>query len=583
MPKTQDSSETPVHALAQGLEANLDLSPVDQCDRNPDGCSQCARAKKACPGYRNQLDLMFRDENSRVIKKSACHQQASKSASPTSRALLPATGDVVADLQGSTEPLDRVEMDRPGNLPPNRPILPHQANQSPPESVGLIPAAIPSTGEALGTAVFFSQYIRTTDMALDPGFFHFAQPVLDNSESDVHGVTACMAAVGLAGMANVENQPHLIDEARKYYVRGLSSTNAAIRDPQEAVKDTTLLSIMVLGFYEQIACLSKKSLRAWIDHINGAAELVRMRGHQQVTYETGLQMFLQFSHGLVISCIQQEMRTPPGLIELRRECAKHVDVQSPTWTATEVLIKLIDLRYQMKTGLSVSSEEMVNQAVKLDMEFQAVFETSAGEWQYQTITNSSLCDDPRIFQGTYHIYAKPWTAQLWNWVRCGRVLLHECIRKEMLKGFQRVPPLFITPEHSSVFSASLKILLRMLHNILASTPQRLGWVRRNGSVIPCQSRETGTGTTAQELIATGANMILWPLFVAGTMSTSIRGAEGSVEVRSYVVRALAEIGQETGILQASMLARMLETEDMSSIWDETGLRVAGLKQIPVST
>jgi len=40
-----------------------------QCDQKELACSQCIRADKRCPGYRDHLDLSFRNENERIVRK----------------------------------------------------------------------------------------------------------------------------------------------------------------------------------------------------------------------------------------------------------------------------------------------------------------------------------------------------------------------------------------------------------------------------------------------------------------------------------------------------------------------------------
>ncbi|UKZ78118.1 hypothetical protein TrVFT333_005852 [Trichoderma virens FT-333] len=40
-----------------------------RCDQKDPGCGQCTKRQIECPGYRNIVDLMFRDESNHVIKK----------------------------------------------------------------------------------------------------------------------------------------------------------------------------------------------------------------------------------------------------------------------------------------------------------------------------------------------------------------------------------------------------------------------------------------------------------------------------------------------------------------------------------
>lgn len=69
---------------------HLDPQNIDrcslQCDQREPGCGQCEKRQQQCPGYRNLVDLMFRDESSHVIKKAnakARRRTASSSSKPT--------------------------------------------------------------------------------------------------------------------------------------------------------------------------------------------------------------------------------------------------------------------------------------------------------------------------------------------------------------------------------------------------------------------------------------------------------------------------------------------------------------------
>lgn len=76
--------------------------------------------------------------------------------------------------------------------------------------------------------------------------------------------------------------------ARKSYGHALRLTNTALRNPDEAPKDTTMLSVLVLGLFEASMDHSPRGLRAWQQHINGAAELARMRGSAQFKTRPGI-------------------------------------------------------------------------------------------------------------------------------------------------------------------------------------------------------------------------------------------------------------------------------------------------------
>ena len=45
------------------------LSDYSQCNQNPEGCGQCANARRRCPGYRKLEDVIFKDESDKVVRK----------------------------------------------------------------------------------------------------------------------------------------------------------------------------------------------------------------------------------------------------------------------------------------------------------------------------------------------------------------------------------------------------------------------------------------------------------------------------------------------------------------------------------
>jgi hypothetical protein len=63
-----------------------------RCDQKVDGCGQCAKAGRVCPGYRAQIDVIFRDQSAGVISKAKASEAkkalASASAPPSAPRVL---------------------------------------------------------------------------------------------------------------------------------------------------------------------------------------------------------------------------------------------------------------------------------------------------------------------------------------------------------------------------------------------------------------------------------------------------------------------------------------------------------------
>jgi hypothetical protein len=135
--------------------------------------------------------------------------------------------------------------------------------------------------------------------------FDLWNPSTANEESDP--VLASVTAVGLVGVAQMTRSQAALEAARKSYGKALQLTNAALRDQAEAVKDTTMLSVLVLGLFEMIGGSSARTTEAWQKHLNGAAALAKIRGMAQFRSRAGIRMFFMLTQNTMISCIQNEL------------------------------------------------------------------------------------------------------------------------------------------------------------------------------------------------------------------------------------------------------------------------------------
>ena len=73
---------------------------------------------------------------------------------------------------------------------------------------------------------------------------------LCNQSVNNGAVFSTLAAVGLAGLANIKNAPEIMMIAREKYALALRLTNAALQDPFEAKSNLTLRAVLLLSMYE---------------------------------------------------------------------------------------------------------------------------------------------------------------------------------------------------------------------------------------------------------------------------------------------------------------------------------------------
>jgi len=172
-----------------------------------------------------------------------------------------------------------------------------------------------------------------------------------------------------------------------------------------------------------------------------------------------------------------------------------------------------------------------------------------------------------IYNGCYHIYNDYWSANIWNGIRTVRILLHEAIRDVLLAGFAAMPPVFDRLEHTLQFHESTQILYRIQGEILASIPQHFGFVSmprspssNSSSDFPIPSPMPWTHFKERStekfptLRTTGPNFLLSSLWLAGSMD--IAGQQS----QEFAAKNLKRIQQSTGIRQALVLAKIIETK-----------------------
>lgn len=504
---------------AESGDASDDL----QCDRKTPSCGQCIRAGRPCAGYRSELDLMFRNESDAVAGKAKAREKSkTKVKPPTPR----------NDVSPAVELSDVVDL-RWENPTPS--ML--QNDESRDQSMLLYSGLQPTLEER--SVSYFSAcapaWLRHPDLLDD---------VCRQNMVEEH-LVASMNAVGLATLSNAVHAPELMVRARKGYVHALQLTNKALRSPVEAKKDSTLFSVMILGIFETVTGNNDRSLAAWTEHINGAATLVKLRGHDQLKTTVGQRMFLQVTSSLMLSCVQRTVAMPQYIIDLRNEASSFVEPNNPGWRISAVIIDYTIFRADVCGCKLVGPKAVIEAALDIDQRFIEVFDSLCGIWTYETVYSD---ETPHlIWNGNYHVYKEPWMAHLFNGVRTCRIMLHEAIRDQLLSASTAMTPIFPISEMIRQGQSSVSIMLEMQAQILASIPQQM----------PTMTLDAAPGIWAGHK----AYFVLWPLYVIGAMDLT------TGPIRNWAIARLKDIAETAGIRQALLVAGYLESGTWIRAWD----------------
>ncbi|KAF2439949.1 hypothetical protein P171DRAFT_421252 [Karstenula rhodostoma CBS 690.94] len=438
-----------------------------KCDERPGGCVKCADKGHQCPGYERIIDRLFQDESAAV------EQKARKS---KAKALI--ARDEREQAEKARRAVVRIS-----------------------DAIGA-PLLCPLIDR--GIAFFMKNYAAGVDL---PPISSAAY----NRHLSTFGfhpiVATAMAALGLAGTANLLMDHGLKHEATRWYLDALNMTNKALVNPSDAKSDHTLLATMLLSLFESTH--NEFSFQGWMQHVQGSASLVRMRGMAQFQTPAGRRMYMQTIGLLATKCVGMGIALPRFVHEMNKEVKKWEDGHDPGNRFFHLHIKVIDFRADILNHKLTDLREIVDRASELDEEAMKMFDAVDSSWDYVVET----CDEgtPGVFGAEYHIYPHLAAAQTWNWLRYIRIYIHDILRNALIAGFSSTPPVFFrTP---------------------ATPNEQLPIVRVSGGYSS-----------------------LWALFIAG--STPI----ASSEAHAFVLNSLERVACEFGINQARVFASALRTK-----------------------
>ncbi|KAK5172734.1 uncharacterized protein LTR77_002854 [Saxophila tyrrhenica] len=532
------------------------------------------------PGAARSVDVLFRDESENIIRKAKASEAKKTTASNrfSDRRKLP-----------HDEPVQKVSEREPG-------LLDITAWQ------GLVDGGLTMrpTLEESATCHFFFNYIvgvnAPTRMEMDNLTWMYKHSNTDGT------LTTAVRAVSFASYAHHRRSTELENASMLQYTKACGLTNEALQSSDRAVKDTTLLSILILGMYEVMTGVNQRSIKAWIAHVNGSAALLKLRGTEQLANPIGRRLFVQAMTGILTTSIQLCMPIPDNIMEMAEKLPDLIhpadDFARRAYNIHLALINANQYRCVVESKELTDPFDIVSKGLELDAPLAAVHDSSVPEWKYDVRTSS---EHHIAFKGTYHVYADLLTANLWSATRVMRSLLHETIRSTLLQGFAARPPVFTKVEHTKQFQRTTDLLHQLAADILASVPQHLGYVKASPVA---QTQETAQEEPSQrpqdsikafmpsndipfrDVIAdmrhavapkssmqfvqarsSGGMNLMWPLFYAATRDIS------TPEQQAYCTKVLRVIGDEMGIRQALVLAGALESKTGIDAWDGDENRV----------
>jgi hypothetical protein len=352
---------------------------------------------------------------------------------------------------------------------------------------------------------------------------------------------------------------------------------------------------MLLSKFE--AMNNETTLLGWSNHVDGSASLLRMRGLKQFSTPAGRRMYMQTVGLLMMNCMGKGEEVPDFIEVLNGESIKYESPDDPGDRFYHLHIDVINFRAQVQRDKFPNLQAIVDRAVELDAIAERTFEGLSADWGYEEIRPDF--EIAGVFEKYYHVYAHMAAAQVWNWVRCSRVYLHDIIRNTLLSGFSTSPPVFVDAKYMYQLQNSTQLLHKMQADILASIPQHLHDTPKNpvqseiyfdlstpsAQSSPSPPESSSPSPSSEEkflwsnfssqssplpgkapsktavpkdqlpvIRVSGGYSSLWSVYIAGSMQMA------TPKSQEYVLKCLHRIATEFGINQAKVLAGALQVK-----------------------
>ncbi|KAI0430468.1 hypothetical protein F5Y09DRAFT_307593 [Xylaria sp. FL1042] len=500
-----------------------------KCDKKRPECSQCIRVGKKCPGYRDQLSLIFRDESSKVIQKA--HAQ---------------WGTLESSADGNPE-----SSSQPDNSPESTTTallsrrLPHVTTIVTPELLASkLPRRVEPNLDQRGLNFYVERYLLNhPDSPRTPEH-------MNSYFGDGDAMYSVMTAVGLAGMSNLLGNKSMSLVARSKYVTALKQTGQLIANISRGQRNIMipLRSIVTLALFEVVqtkgSVLTAGSANT---HIHGAVALLRSVLPVAHAPDGGARGILQLMFSMFIPCQMTDTPLPPGFFECLKLCEQLLQgcVESCAVDLAFAISRVLGLLLIANQANPVDGQPEIDDLIQQFLEIEPVLDCIEIQLQtaYPFVEHRSDQYSPALFRGKWHRYSEIWGARIWNHFRWARILLGEQIIRFTME-YPRSSARYIPPPHKVRCYSTIE---RIAEELLISAPSH--WHHPALDDTTAQKYEApGKGGAG----AAGLPSLLWHLKVSGCAPNV------PLEFWDWAYSILQVVWKSMGMQHALSLAEVME-------------------------
>ena len=325
---------------------------------------------------------------------------------------------------------------------------------------------MPIDHEMASLCFFFTNYVATTsDPTVSRGYFEYLLPVYSRAMPfSPLSVATSAVAVNIAQMWMQRGPDTLL--ARSIFQKSLTALKRDISDPVKATADETLMTVLLLEFYEAVGSrFQNKDSSA--THQSGAVALIKHRGAANFKSEVGKRLLIAVRSQVITHAVQTKKK-----IEFDPEVWGDQDDMpvNPAINLDRLVAELANLQVQesgmlsrssspitpssmssrstsSSSSSSTSTQSLFNAALELDTRLSVWPKQVPDNWHPMAVSSPDLVH-PSIFEAgvygeTCDVYYSLHVAAIYNQYRCARLAVLKIILKccnlmgnEFMGGFR---------------------------------------------------------------------------------------------------------------------------------------------------
>lgn len=498
-----------------------------KCDETKPTCNQCAKSRRQCPGYKDEFDLVFRNETQATERRA---RRASKKA---------LTQKTTTEKSDSSSPELEVSPTFSDDI------------KSPLEQAVVSSLNVPVEHQA--TCHFIANFILLPSEG-DRGFMDFIIPLLkqDSSGHLQHAFNACSIAYlnNRGGMGG-----RFSDKALHEYTKALNGTNAALRSTDSQLSDSTLAAVLLLGLFESITAKQIGMLN-WGSHTEGAIQLVKARGKKQLKTKIGIQLFVAVRTQMIIHSLTSGTAPIMGAEWWIDDAAR----DSTAAKCHRLMIKTGELRAEVTRLMNSFARtpsnieimlDMIRKVQTVDQEVVAWMRNVPEEWRFVTVAWEDHVPGgdyarAEVFPGRIDLYRDFYIASVWNTARTAR-LIHASLVVRCAAWVCSPVDYRTTPEYAT----AARTCVDTITDVIASVPFHLGWHLGKRHILQKAQLDGNFACGDEAHVKSLAGYFLtWPLICLNSQDYTTDAQ------RAWIHGRLAYIGNELGVKYAHILRQL---------------------------